>query len=450
MAKIVGLLTVFASVLLSACAGTSPNLHGSSDGNGRNQTAYDSPFSAFAIGSDPRLDQAPEVWSRIAAEFRLDNINNSRIDAELKRYIDYPNALEKTSARSEPFIHFVAQQVSNRRMPGEIALVPMIESGFHTNARSHRRATGLWQIMPHTGARFGLSTSWWYDGRKDVLAATQAALNYLEHLNGLFEGDWLLTLAAYNAGEGRVLRAQASNRKHGKPTDYWHLSLPKETRRYIPRLLAVARIVENPQAYGVALAPIPNRPHIEVVDLGDQLDLTYAAELAAISPELLYQYNPGFKRWATDPSGPHRLLLPAANAQKLRLALTDLGPEQRIVWHRHQIQAGETLSHVARQYPVSVDTLMNANRLRSSRIRKGDYLLVPTPRNPNATLAVIAAPSRDAANAGGSRVEYTVRSGDSLWVIARRFGVSHRKLASWNDLALDDVLRPGRKLVVWT
>jgi len=328
-------------------------------------------------------------------------------------------------------------------------LIPVIESGFHTDAYSHRRAVGLWQFMPQTGARFGLERNWWYEGRRDVYASTLAALAYLEHLNGLFEGDWPLTLAAYNAGEGRVLRAQADNRKRGKPTDYWNLKLPRETRRYVPRLLAVARIVNNPGAYDVSLAPVDNQPHLEVVDLGDQLDLTYAAELAQVSPELLYQYNPGFKRWASNPNGPHRLMLPAENAEYLRVALEDLPPEQRIIWDRHKIAPGETLSHIARKYPVSIATLMDANRLDASgRIRAGDYLLVPTPRNPEATLTAVAAPANSAVQA--QKVEYTVRNGDSLWVIARRFGVSHLKLASWNDLSPDDVLRPGRKLVVWT
>lgn len=450
MARIIGLLAICITVLLSACAVQPANaLKNPGDGSVGRPNAGMPPING-SIQSGLELEASRDVWRRIASEFRLGAIENPGIDAETRRFSNHPATLENASERALPFIYFIAKQVSDRRMPGEVALIPVIESGFHTNARSHRQALGIWQIMPQTGTRFGLASNWWYDGRQDIYASTHAALNYLEHLNGLFDGDWLLTLAAYNAGEGRVLRALAANRKKGKPTDFWHLRLPNETKRYIPRLLAVARIVKDPEAYGTSLTPVMNRPYLEVVDIGDQLDLTYAAELADVSPDLLYQYNPGFKRWATNPAGPHRLLLPAENARKLRMALLDLPPEQRIIWNRHQIQPGETLSHIARKYPVSIETLIDANRLRdSSRIRAGDYLLVPTPRNPAASLtAVTTAPDTNATKA--QKVEYTVRSGDNLWVIARRFGVSHLKLASWNKLSPDDVLRPGRKLVVWT
>lgn len=450
MTRILGLFAVCTMALLFACAAQSASASKDpADGSIRHASVG---MRMFDSGIRPGAGREPSqgVWRQIASEFRLVGTENPAIDAETRRFSDHPATLQNASERARPFIHFIAEQVAGRHMPGEVALVPFIESGFHTNARSHRRAVGIWQIMSHTGARFGLSTNWWYEGRQDIHDSTRAALDYLGHLNGLFDGDWLLTLAAYNAGEGRVLRALANNRKDGLPTDFWSLRLPDETQRYVPRLLAIARIVNEPGAYGVRLAPILNRPHLEVVDIGDQLDLTYAAELAEVSPELLYRYNPGFKRWATNPDGPHRLLLPTDNARKLRMALLDLPLEERIVWKRHQIKSGETLSHIARKYPVSVDTLMDANRLKdSSRIRADDYLLVPTPRNPTTTLTAVST-KPDPTAVGSQKVEYTVRSGDSLWVIARRFGVSHLKLARWNDLSPSDVLRPGRKLVVWT
>ncbi len=429
-------------LLLSACSGLP----------GRGSPASQpppEPRGSTAVHTDAEAG-APhaDLWSRLRDRFQLSDNLNPRIDAEVKRYRRHPKDLSTASERARPYLYLIGEQVEERQFPGEIALLPMVESGFRPHARSYQSAVGLWQIMPRTGSRFGLERDWWYDGRGDVYESTRAALDYLQYLNGLYDGDWLLTLAAYNAGEGRVRAAIRKNRGNGRPTDFWNLALPSETMRYVPKILAVARIVATPDAYGIRLAPLPDEPALIAIDTGGQIDLTLVAEFAGLPTKELYRYNPGYKRWATSPEGPHRVLVPVANAEMLRQALQDLPAEERITWRRHQIRSGETLSHIAARYSVDTGALQQANSLSSrNRIRAGDYLLVPSPRNPQSTR--IAGGAGDTTPASSRKIEYTVRDGDSLWTIARRFGVSHVTLARWNNLALSSVLRPGKRLVVW-
>jgi membrane-bound lytic murein transglycosylase D len=392
---------------------------------------------------------ATDIWSRLRAEFALTHVEHERIQRELARYRAHPEGLTGTSGHAVPFLYLITDRVARRSMPGEVALVPFVESRYRPQARSPKSATGLWQIMPSTARRFGLDRNWWYDGRKDVVASTDAALEYLSYLNGLFDGDWLLTLAAYNAGEGRVRKAVSHNAKRGLPTSFWHLPLPKETRRYVPKILAVSRIVYDPDAYGIALADIPNQPVLGVARFRGQIDLTLAAELADVPLKSLFELNAGFRRWASPPDGPHELLLPTEAVAGFEGRLAAAGPQTPVVWHSHTVARGETLSHIARHYGVPVAAIRDTNRLTGDRIRAGSTLAVPRVGDPETLARMMAAlPDRDAS--GNQRVTYTVRRGDSLWTIARRFGVSHRSLADWNDLSLTTVIRPGRKLIVWT
>ncbi len=391
-----------------------------------------------------------DTWSRVRARLALVPASHPRVEARVKSFQRYPDALRRSTRRAQPFLHQIALAAEARDLPGEIALLPIIESGFNPTAMSYKKAAGIWQFMPATGRRFGLSQDWWYEGRMDITESTRAAMDYLQYLNDFFEGDWLLTLAAYNAGEGRVNRAIRKNRRAGKPTDFWHLPLPRETREYVPKLLAVAEIVRDPEYFGFRLEPIDNEPYLVAVDTAGQVDLTHVAEMTALSVPELSRYNPAFRRWATPPDGPHRVLVPRDRAESLRQALADLPPEERVTWKRHRIQQGETLTHIARRYSVPPQVIVKANGIRNHhRIRAGKHLVVPTPRDPEAAkaLAKISVPAK---KSGSNRVVYVVRPGDSLWAIARRFSVSHVKLARWNRLALNEVLKPGKRLVLYT
>lgn len=394
----------------------------------------------------------PDLWARLRRGFGLPDHDHPRVEAELRWYREHPEYLDRVAERARPFLRYILEQVEQRNMPTEIALLPVVESAFQPFAYSHGRAAGIWQIIPGTGRRFGLKQNWWYDGRRDVIASTRAALDYLQQLHRAFDKDWLLALAAYNAGEGNVRRAIRNNRRRNRPTDFWHLKLSRETRGYVPKLLALAALVADPERHGITLKPIPNEPQIAVVEVGSQIDLALAADMAGISVETLYRLNPGFNRWATDPDGPHRLLLPIDKMERLREKLAALPPEKRIRWVRHRIRPGETLSHIAHRYRTSVALLRRVNRLRGTTIRAGRHLVVPVAARAisHYRLSVEQRLRRIKNTPRGARkVVHVVRPGDTLWDIARSYGVPVGRLAKWNGIAPRDYLKPGQRLVIW-
>jgi len=310
----------------------------------------------------------------------------------------------------------------------------------------------VWQFIPATGRRYGLRQNWWYDGRRDVYAATHAALDYLQALHGTFDGDWLHALGAYNAGEGNISRAVRNNRKQGKPIDFWHLRVPRETQSYVPKLLALSAIVRDPGAHGIELTYIADAPVFAKVATRGQLDLAVAAELADISIQQLYMLNPGYNRWATAPDGPHYLLLPLANRARFQQRLVDLPPAQRVSWQRHRIRSGESLSQIAERYRTTVVDLRKINNLSGNTIRAGRYLLVPHSARGSDAYALSAVQRTKRAQAqvrSGQRLVHHVDSGDTLWDLSMAYGVSAAKIAKWNGLSVRDVIRPGQELVLW-
>jgi membrane-bound lytic murein transglycosylase D len=327
--------------------------------------------------SDAEDEAFADLLEQLRQGFGLPIVERLEVTHESERFARHPGHLERVLERARPYLPYVAQEIEARGLPGELAFLPVIESAFDPFAYSHGRAAGLWQIIPGTGSRFGLKQNWWYDGRRDVVESTRAALDYLEYLHGMFEGDWLLAIAAYNAGEGSVLRAIRSNRAAGRETDFWHLRLPGETRAYVPRLLGLAAVLADPEAHGLSLPEIPAGPAFTEVELDGQIDLAIAAELADIELSELQALNPGFNQWATDPDGPHRLLLPVEAAEGFSSALAELPADERVRWRRHQIRPGETLGGLARRYHTTVDVLQSVNGLKGTQIRAGAYLMIP-------------------------------------------------------------------------
>jgi membrane-bound lytic murein transglycosylase D len=393
-----------------------------------------------------------DLWDRIRDQLTLQRLENSRIAAERSWYQNNPDYMRRVSARAEPYLYYVVEEIERRGMPMELALLPVMESAYDPFAYSHGRAAGLWQIIPGTGRYLGLKQDWWYDGRRDVRKSTNAALNYLTQLHKAFDGDWLKALAAYNAGQRRVKTAEARNRSAGRPTDFWSLKLPAETRTYVPRLLALADVVADSKDYGFELTSTANAPYFAAVDTGSQIDLAQAAQLAEIDIESLYLLNPGFSRWATSPSGPHELLLPLAASATFTSNLAALDQAQRVQWTRYTVRSGDTLSQVAQRFNTTSRVIRDVNNLRGSTIVAGKTLLIPTASAPLQAYA-LSADQRQAAKqekGQGNRQDYIVRPGDSFWTIARKYGVSSRQLAEWNGLATRDRIHPGQKLVIWT
>lgn len=402
------------------------------------------------------LPDQVNLWHRIRDGFTLPEQDNKRIEEAAKWYARHPHYMTTVAERGTPYLYYIVEQLEARGMPMEFALLPIVESAFDPFAYSFGRASGMWQFVPGTGKYLGLKQNWWYDGRRDVIASTDAALHYLERLSAAFDDNWLLALAAYNGGRGNVSKAIRRNKALGKPTDFWSLDLPKETEAYVPRLLALKALVTNPKDFKLSLLPIPDKPYFAAIDVGSQIDLAQAAELAEMSMEDFYLLNPGFNRWATDPQGPHQLLIPISKAELFRTKLAAMPTDQRVTWDRYHIQSGDSLSTIAAKYKTSVSGLKSINNLHSNIIRKGDVLLVPIAAEGKSHYAFSAdqrlkkTRSRSAKNADGEKVTYEVQSGDSFWTISRRYKVSVREVAKWNGMAPGDPLRIGQKLVIWT
>lgn len=411
-------------------------------------------FAAPASLPDPLPPARPDgLWTRIRGGFELPDADDPAIQRERSYFAARQGYLDRVAERAEPYLYHIVQEVQERGLPTELALLPIVESAFRPFAYSHGRAAGLWQFIPSTARHYGLKINWWYDGRRDVIAATDAALDYLAYLHDFFEGDWLLAVAAYNAGEGTVRRAMRRNAERGRPTDFWHLNLPRETENYVPRLLAVRDLVQAPEVYGVNLPYIANEPRIAVVEIDSQIDLALAAELTGISIDTLYRLNPGFNRWATAPEGPHRLVLPLERQQRFREGLAATPAAERVQWRRHSIEPGDTLIEIAHRYHTTVEVLRQTNDLGGSMIRAGEHLIVPVASRPTSAYTLSAAQRRASLlsrDREGHKVVYTVRRGDTLWGISRRYDVGVRQLAAWNGMAPTDTLRPGRRLAVWS
>jgi membrane-bound lytic murein transglycosylase D len=341
-------------------------------------------------------DDHPDLWARLRRGLSLSGRDHPRVFREIERSASEQDYLNKVTARARPFLYYVLQEVEKRGLPSEIALLPVVESAYSPHALSSKQAAGIWQIIPATAQELGLKQTFWYDGRRDIVASTKAALDYLERLNSDFGGDWLLTLAAYNGGVGMVQRAIARNREAGRSADFWSLDLPRETETYIPRLLAVASVVSAPELFGVNLNSIPNQRYLTQVKLASQINLDTAAKLAGMSRAELSRLNPGYVRDATGPQGPHHLLLPAHKVKVFNNKLA----EQRTT-AQLQVTAAPRL-------PAQTALPAQAGQ------RSQNFPAAPT----------------------GQRAYYTVRAGDNLTDIAARFRVSVNDLRAWNAALL--------------
>ena len=394
-----------------------------------------------------------DLWIRIQAGLSMNlDQNNKKIQAELNWYKKNKSYFKRISKRAEPYLYFIVKEAETRQVPLELALMPVVESAYDPFAYSPAGASGLWQFMPATGRHYKLNQNWWYDGRRDVVASTRAALDYMTSLYKMF-GDWELALAAFNSGPGRVKNAINKNRKAGKPTDFWSLNLPSETTAYVPKLIALGKIVRDPKKYGIQLPPVPNKPYFAKVKTGGQLDIAKAAKLSGVPLDQLYRLNPGLNRWSTPPEGPHHLIIPIASAEPFRTELASLPADERVQWTRYTVKSGDSLLRISKQFRTRVDVITDVNKLESNVIRVGQTLLIPVAGKQadayilSSTQRLIAKQNRTVS--GRYKIEYKVKSGDSFWTISRQYKVGVNELARWNNMSPRDPLRIGQKLAIW-
>ncbi|MBF0470602.1 MAG: LysM peptidoglycan-binding domain-containing protein [Gammaproteobacteria bacterium] len=389
-----------------------------------------------------------DLWNRIRSNLVLTSSHHPEIEKRVRFYRNRPLFLEQTFNRASLWLRLIVEEAEARQLPLDLVLLPVVESAYKPLARSRSGAAGLWQFIPSTGLHFGLKQNHWYDGRRDVIAATDAAFDYLSILYHQFDRDWLLALAAYNAGEGRVAQEIRANLDAGKAIDFWSLDLPQETRNYVPKLLAIIRIVANPPAQGLVLKSIPDQQRLKRIEIGEQIDLDLVARLSGLSLNEIYFYNPGFKRRNTDPDGPHHLLLPAARAESFQQQLAQIPSSQWVTLRQYRVASGDLLGRIARRFNSSVAAIRRANRLEGDLIKVGEILNIPGADSENTTSSVITATTitdKPATKPTRTR-EHTVRSGESLWAIARLYSVSVAELRAWNEMQHGTLLKVGQPL----
>jgi membrane-bound lytic murein transglycosylase D len=407
-----------------------------------------------------RADPRGDLWKRVRTGMTLDLYADPRIDSTVERFRRDPQYLSKMSRQGMPYLHMIVTEIERRGLPMELAFLPHVESRFNPVATSPKAAAGIWQFMPYTGLEMGLRQDVWYDGRRDPLASTGAALDYLEQLNRRFDGDWALAMAAYNCGPGRVAAAQAANRRSGKPTDYWSLNLPDETKQYVPQILATARLVAAPTRYGLNLPPVPDRPQLEVIRTLQPVDLSRVASATGVQLYDLQRLNPALKLGRTAPDGPGYILVPAGSGQRIgkkmgrvqvmpamasvvrsRAGAAPTGTAQTSTAIRskavraerrkiHVVKGGETIASIARANGIEPRTLAELNGIS-----------VREPLLSGQTLEVHATDD-------SALITHVVTKGDSVKTLAKHYGVSVKDLQRWNRLA-ETRLTPGDLILIY-
>lgn len=392
--------------------------------------------------SDTELDD--DLWTHVRTGFQLDLPDDpaarAEVDKQIRFFSKYHKSVADSLNRANPYLYLVVKEIEKRDLPMELALLPIIESSYNPKAKSANGAGGLWQFMPGTAKVLGLKKNTYYDAKHDVFASTQAALDYLGTLNKTFDGDWYQTLAAYNAGAGTVQRAQQSNRARGKKDDFWDLkSLQPHTREYVPKLLALAQILKDPDKYGVDWDPVANSPVMRKVDLNKPIALSEAAELANCRLEDLVAMNPGFtKPWAVS-GGPGYLMVPAKSAEHFEEQLSHLPAAREADYVTYTVKEGDRLTAIARQYHVSQEVLRQVNHIYGTRDPKpGRELKIPLSNKP----IFDDEPDTELA----ATESYKVKRGDTLWKLAKSFKVSSQALADANGIKANAALKPGQTL----
>lgn len=420
------------SLALSACSPLS-----ASEGSNNSWTLNDYLFPSVRHST----------WAMMSERFAFTSkYEKQEVQHEVRWFKRNRSYFKEITRNAKPYLYFVYQEALKKNIPPEVALLPMIESNYNPFVFSRTGATGLWQIMPGTASGSGLKINWWYDGRRDIVASTDAALNYLLYLHHFFH-DWLLAIAAYNAGAGTVQQAVRHNRKMGKPTDYWHLALPAETKYYVPKLLAIAAILHADHHDGVPVSPVPFQPYFTATTIKGQYNLPVLAKMAKIPLKQLRLLNPGFRRNTTPPNFSFKLLLPRSQMPLFKKN-NALIKSASASWTHYTIEPGDTLSVLAKRYGTKTFIIKQVNHLKSDQLHLKQTLLIPSTTNSHIQFGSNDTSVAEDHLPGPSKVIHTVRRHDSIWSIAKDYHVKTSDILFWNNLSHYD-LTPGTRLIIW-
>ncbi len=379
------------------------------------------------------LTALPDVWLRIQQQISINVPDRPEIAAERAFYSRQQKFLNQVALNADPFFYYVVKRLEQRGMPVELALIPIVESAYNPKIQG-RGVSGLWQMAPQTAKNFGLKINYWYDGRNDAIASTEAVLDLLQYLHDNLENDWINAVAAYNSGEARIQSAILRNKARGKPTDFYSLNIPTKFTRTVPKWLALIDIVKNPSRHKVTLTPIANQPKFAIAKIKGPVDLSQAAKVAEISLGELKRFNTGFKHHATSPDGPHQLAIPLAKLSVFNQGSTTLTVQKLAAGQTYKVKKGDSLGSIAAKFGVSINQLKRQNKLSSDALTVGKTLQIPTEKTSNKATATT----------------YKVRAGDNLWTISKKLKIDSEQLRIANRLSAGSELKPGQILQIPT
>lgn len=437
-------------------------------------------------------------WDHLRSDFQLpDASNEPAVQAQINWFMHNRDYFYRTISHAGPYMYFILQQAEQRNLPGELVLLPVLESDYNPFAKNPSGALGMWQLMRDTASGFGVKEDFWFDGRRDIYASTNAALDYLTYLQSYFGDNWLLAIAAYDTGEGNVQNAIRRNERDNKPTDFWSLSLAAETRSYVPRLLAIASIIRNPAKYGFTLPNINDQPYLAQIDIGVPINLSKAALMAGMSLDDLKRLNPGYSRSTTDPNGPYKLILPIDRVAMFKQQVNSMHGLPVTTWGRYKIQHGDSFASIAARFHTTAEEIREANHIKSHAAPVGKIIMIPsgtqvvsahissddnnTSEKSNETITQASMANannpltqtmpnvgptqltNDSDNTDESstnddqakdtttsqKVKHThlVKKGETFSSIAKHLGVTSTDLRHWNKTKSSKALKPGMEIV---